>query len=151
MQNLAHFVLMIELLFTMLSKFEREVATKDSAFWWLVYLTHFMICMYIDNEFKCLGLARLFNCFNFILNLWEGSKYVSSFENSEFWIFVNFCQYGRVLNMRPDAIMQKFWIFQDSEYARFLYMQALHKVLNMAEKNAPWQGSECAWSTFYSV
>ena len=31
-QNSAHFVLMIELLFTMLSKFEREVAAKDSTF-----------------------------------------------------------------------------------------------------------------------
>ena len=53
--------------------------------------------------------------------------------------------------MRPDAIMQEFWIFQDSEYARFLHMQALHKVLNMTEKNASWQGSKYGWSTFYSV
>ena len=36
-----------------------------------------------------------------------------------------------VLNM--DAVMVGFLIFQDSEYARFLCMQALHKVLNMAE------------------
>ena len=33
--------------------------------------------------------------------------------------------------MRWDAIIKEFWIFQDSEYARFLRMQALHKVLNM--------------------
>ena len=31
--------------------------------------------------------------------------------------------------MRPDAIMEEFWIFQDSEYAKFLHMQ----------------GSEYAW------
>ena len=30
-----------------------------------------------------------------------------------------------------DAIMEGFWIFQNSEYARFQGMQALHKVLNM--------------------
>ena len=50
---------------------------------------------------------------------------------SEFSIFVDFCKYGRVLNMRQDAIMEEFCIFQESEYARFLHMQALHKVLHM--------------------
>ena len=35
--------------------------------------------------------------------------------------------------MCQDAIMELSWIFQDSEYARFLSVQALHKVLNMAE------------------
>ena len=52
---------------------------------------------------------------------------------SEFWIFVNFRKYGRAVNMRRNAIMERFWIFQDSEYARVLHMQALHKVLNMPE------------------
>ena len=47
--------------------------------------------------------------------------------------FAYFRKYGRALNMRRDAIMEGLWIFQDSEYARFLHMQALHKVLNMAE------------------
>ena len=51
---------------------------------------------------------------------------------SEFWIFVNFRKYNRVLNMRRDAIMSGFWIFQDSEYTKFLRMQTLHKVLNMS-------------------
>ena len=35
--------------------------------------------------------------------------------------------------MHEDAIMEEFWTFQDSEHARFLRMQALHKVLNMHE------------------
>ena len=35
--------------------------------------------------------------------------------------------------MRYDAIMEQFWIFQNSEYARFLHRQAMHKVLNMPE------------------
>ena len=35
--------------------------------------------------------------------------------------------------MRRDAIMEEFWIFQASEYARFLHKQALHKVLKMPE------------------
>ena len=35
--------------------------------------------------------------------------------------------------MRQDAIMEGLSLFQDSEYARFLRIQALHKILNMAE------------------
>ena len=35
--------------------------------------------------------------------------------------------------MRRDAIIERLWIFQDSEYARFLRMQAFHKLLNMSE------------------
>ena len=52
---------------------------------------------------------------------------------SEFWILVNFRKYDRVQNMHWDAIMEGFWKFQDFEYARFLYMQVLHKALNMPE------------------
>ena len=47
--------------------------------------------------------------------------------------FTCFCKYDRVLNMCWDAIMKGFWIFQDSEYARFLHMQVLHKLLNIPE------------------
>ena len=39
-ENSAYLVLKIELLFTMLFKFEREVALKDSAFSWVGCLTH---------------------------------------------------------------------------------------------------------------
>ena len=35
---------------------------------------------------------------------------------SEFWIFVHFRKHDRVLNMRCNAIMKGFWIFQDSGY-----------------------------------
>ena len=34
--------------------------------------------------------------------------------------------------MSGDTIMEGFLIFQDSKYARFLRMQALHKALNVA-------------------
>ena len=44
-----------------------------------------------------------------------------------------FRKYDTVLNMRQDAIMEGFWIFQGSEYAKFLRMQAFPKVLNMPE------------------
>ena len=44
-------------------------------------------------------------------------------------IFVNLTG----LSMPQDAIMEELWIFQDSEYTRFLYMQTLHKVLNVSE------------------
>ena len=33
--------------------------------------------------------------------------------------------------MRRDTIMEEFWIFQDSENARFRQMEELRKVLNM--------------------
>ena len=52
---------------------------------------------------------------------------------SEFWILVSFRYCARILNMCRDAIMEGFWIFQDSEYPRFLLIQALLKVLNMPE------------------
>ena len=52
---------------------------------------------------------------------------------SEFWIFVNFLKYDRVLNVSQDAIMEGFWIFQRSENARCLCTQALRKVQNMPE------------------
>ena len=42
-------------------------------------------------------------------------------------------KYDEVLNMCWDAIIGKFLIIQDSEYARFLQMQALDKVLNVPE------------------
>ena len=35
--------------------------------------------------------------------------------------------------MRQNAIMVGFWMFQDSEYAGFLHMQELHKVLHALE------------------
>ena len=35
--------------------------------------------------------------------------------------------------MRRDAIIEEFWIFPDSEYARFMRMQVLHKVVNIPE------------------
>ena len=39
-ENSAYFMLKTELLLTILSNFEREVAFKDSAFWWVACLTH---------------------------------------------------------------------------------------------------------------
>ena len=47
--------------------------------------------------------------------------------------FVGFRKHGRVLNIRRDTIMKGFRIFWYSEYARFLRMQALHRVLNIPE------------------
>ena len=35
--------------------------------------------------------------------------------------------------MRGDAITERFLVIQDSEYARFLRLQALREVLNMPE------------------
>ena len=68
-----------------------------------------------------------------ILNIWEGSKYVSGFLHARVLNIYKFSYVDRVLNMRRDAIMECFWIFLDSEYVRFLHMQGLHKVLNITE------------------
>ena len=68
----------------------------------------------------------------------------------EFWVFISFCKYGRVLNMCLNTIMKGFQIFQDSEYIRFLHMQAFHKVLNMPEY-ALWQGSAFSWAMFHRI
>ena len=35
--------------------------------------------------------------------------------------------------MRWDVIMEGVWIFQDSEYTKFLHMRGLDNVLNMPE------------------
>ena len=67
---------------------------------------------------------------NSILNLWEVFEYSVK------------CNYGRVLNI------PKF------EQARFLRMQARHKVLKYAWislSKALWQDSEYAWSEFHTV
>ena len=48
-------------------------------------------------------------------------------------IFVNFRKYDRVLSIHRNAVIEGFSIFQDFEYARFLHMQALYKILNIPE------------------
>ena len=66
---------------------------------------------------------------NSILNLWESAEYVLRFK------------YVRVLNIRKSLViwpsseyaLEGFWIFQDSEYTKFLRLQVLQKVLNMPE------------------
>ena len=55
----------------------------------------------------------------------SGFKYVS--------IFVYFRKYDRVLSIRWNTVIEGFSTFQDFEYARFLHMQALYKILNMPE------------------
>ena len=70
---------------------------------------------------------------NSILNLWRVLNMCLVLNISELWIFVNFRKYDRVMNISRDVIMEEFWIFQDSEYARFLHMQAVYRVLNMVE------------------
>ena len=66
-----------------------------------------------------------------VLNISELSVYFRVLNFQGYTRFTYFRKYGMVLNMRRHAIMEWFWIFQDSECARFLHMQALHKFLNM--------------------
>ena len=93
----------------------------------------------------CQGIPLIIFIKHSILNILEGSEYVLGFKyvrvlNCQYaWVlnfqvytgFTNFCKYGKVLNMHWDAIMEGLSIFQDFEYVRFLYMQVLHKVLNI--------------------
>ena len=69
---------------------------------------------------------------------------------SEFWIFSNFCKCHRVLNICGNAIMEKFWIFQDSKYASFCICKHCRRFWIWLN-NAPWQDAEYAWSTFHMV
>ena len=52
---------------------------------------------------------------------------------SDFWIFVNFPKYDKVLNMHQDATIEDFLVFLDSNYAGFQKIQALCKVVNVSE------------------
>ena len=64
----------------------------------------------------------------------EGSKYVSGFKYVRVLnIHINVWKYSSVLNILWGAIEEGFWIFHAFKYARFLCMQALHKVLNVPE------------------
>ena len=65
------------------------------------------------------------------LLIFHGCQYVRALNFQDYTGFSNFHKHDTVLNMHWDAITEWFWIFQDSEYARFLHMQELHKVVNM--------------------
>ena len=52
---------------------------------------------------------------------------------SDFWIFVNFPKYDKVLNMHQDETIEDFLVFLDSNYAGYQEIQALYKVVNMSE------------------
>ena len=79
------------------------------------------------------------------LNLWEGSGYLPDFKYSRVLNILNLSIYQgytgftyfhkceKFLNQHQDAIMKGFWIFQDSEYSRFLHVRRLHKAPNIAE------------------
>ena len=69
----------------------------------------------------------------------------------EFWLFVNFRKYDRVLNMRRDATTEGFWILQDSECARLLRMHKVFAYTWIWLNNVLGQGSEYACSRFHSV
>ena len=67
------------------------------------------------------------------LNLWVGSIYVPSFKYVRVLYICKFLQIWQGSEYASGCIYEKVLIFQDSKYARFLRMQALHKVLNMPE------------------
>ena len=55
--NSAYFVLKLELLLTMLSKFEGEAVLKDSAFWWVACLIHKVLWSAYSLITDLIGLA----------------------------------------------------------------------------------------------
>ena len=72
---------------------------------------------------------------------------------SQFWIFVNFCRYDRVLNMRASRCnygrvlnVPGFRVYQVSVYGS---VAQGCKYAWIWLKNALWQGSEYAWSRYY--
>ena len=56
-ENSTYFVLEIELLLTVLSNFEREVAIKGLAFWWVACLTHKILRSVYSLIKNLIGLA----------------------------------------------------------------------------------------------
>ena len=64
--------------------------------------------------------------------VFQGYKYVRVLNFPGYAGFTYFPKYDNVLNV-SDAIMKGFLTFQDSKYAKFLYMQGLNKVLNIFE------------------
>ena len=83
-----------------------------------------------------------------VLSLWESSNYVSGFKYVK---VLNIRKYA-VLNIRRDVIMEAFWIFQDSDNARFLRMQAFAQGSEYAWiwlNNVLWQDSDYVWPTFH--
>ena len=71
----------------------------------------------------------------------------------EFSIFVNFCKYGWVLNMRRDTNgkvlnIPGFRVCQVSAYASIAQG---YEYARIRLNNALWQGFEYAWSTFHRV
>ena len=59
----------------------------------------------------------------FIVEVWQGSEYVSDFENATalniegFWIYQSF-EYATVLNMPLVLNMSGFWIYNGAKYTR---------------------------------
>ena len=71
-ENSAHVVLKIELLFNILSIFEREAALKESVFWWVPYLTHKFLWSVYNLIINLSGLAwHMVWCIQY---LWRGVK-----------------------------------------------------------------------------
>ena len=82
-------------------------------------------------------VGQIITVFNYFCEKLHHLKFLKSvlsmcrvLNTSEFWIFIIFKKKNRVLNMRWDAIMEGFWIFQDSAYVRFQRMKSLYKILN---------------------
>ena len=65
--------------------------------------------------------------------IFKDCKYarVLNFEGYTGFTYLDRCD--RVLNICRGTIMERFSTFQDSVHTSFRHMQALHKVLNMAE------------------
>ena len=76
-------------------------------------------------------MCRVFNKSGFLIFLDYGYARVLNFQG--YTGFTYFRKYDSILSMFGDATMEGFWTFQDSEYARLLHMQALHKIRNMPE------------------
>ena len=55
--------------------------------------------------------------------IFQDSQYVRVLNFQVYTGFTYFCKYDRVLNIRPDAVMEGFWILQVSQYARVLNFQ----------------------------
>ena len=80
---------------------------------------------------RVLNISRVINMLGF--STWQGSEYVSDFKYVR---DLNIHKYETILNMQWNAIIEGFWIFQDSKNARFLIYKCCTRFwinLDMAE------------------
>ena len=77
LENAAHLVLKIELLLTVLLRFERQAAIRNSAFWWVACLTHKAFSYLYSLILNLIGLDwHIFWYIQYLGDIWSNGVLV---------------------------------------------------------------------------